>query len=203
MASALLLPLSIGGSDSIWPDGSYGDSDGDSDDGDSDDGDSDDGSCRGGALPELVREDAVELGDKDLWFSVARGRQDNNKGPDVLLLTDAMIPWDEDDNNGSGEEDEGKKTSGGERTTKKKRGGGGLAPLGVCVVVEDRDNRGGGGCPRWPSRGAPTRAGRRCRGGHGPQLGGVDCLVLIPLGLLLPLPQLLPLPSSRDGLSLP
>ena len=112
-ASAPLPPLSIGSSDGVRPDGGCGKSNGNSDNGDSDDGDSDNGGCRGAALTELTREDAVGSGDNDLRFSIATGQRGDNKGSDVSSLTNGMIPQDEDDGYGGGEEDKGKKTSGG------------------------------------------------------------------------------------------
>ena len=72
-ASAPLPPLSIGGSNGVWPDGGYGNSNGDSDDGNSDDGDSNGGSCRGATLTKLTCDDVVGSGDDNLQFSVATG----------------------------------------------------------------------------------------------------------------------------------
>ena len=96
-------PLSSGGSNDVWPNGSFGNSDGNSNDGDSNDGNSDYGGCWGAALTQLMRNDAVGSGDNNLWFSIATGRRDDNKGLDALLLTNATIPQNEDDKYGSGD----------------------------------------------------------------------------------------------------
>ena len=152
MASVPSPPLSIGGSNGVWPGGDYGDSNGYSD------------GCRGGALTELTRNDAVELGDEDLRFSVTMERRDEDEGSDVSLLTGMTIPRDEDNKYGSGDEDEGKKTSwGGGQRRRRRAGGGGVAPLGIRVFFGDEDNGGGGPPPPlarpWCSRASRGAAG--------------------------------------------
>ena len=50
-----------------------------------------------------MRDYGVGSGDKDLWFSIATRRRDKDEGSDVSLLTNAMIPQDEDDKYGGGD----------------------------------------------------------------------------------------------------